>query len=84
MADPGSFLAYARRNWAELARLKAEYWAAWKRRHGARGGIRVADELRRQVLAMRPGWPTAAERREDLETHLRVAEALRRVAPRRG
>ncbi|WP_437576780.1 hypothetical protein [Sorangium sp. So ce887] len=50
---------------------------------GALAEIRIANELRKQVLAQKPGWPSEEERREDLATHLRVLEALDRVAPRR-
>jgi hypothetical protein len=72
--------AFSRRNWEALARSKAEYWRKRKRARGGAEGIRVADDLRRQVLAIRPRWPSPAERAEDLQVHARVAEALRRVA----
>ncbi|MCK6591637.1 MAG: hypothetical protein L6Q76_29125 [Polyangiaceae bacterium] len=84
MRDPAALLDFARRNWSEAERLKAIYWRDWKRRRGPAAGIRVADELRLQVLRMRPGWPSARERQADLAAHLRVIEALRRVPPRRG
>jgi hypothetical protein len=59
------------------------YWRDWKKEHGPAAGIRMADELRRQVLMMRPGWPSDRERLEDLAAHLKVIDALRRVPPRR-
>lgn len=83
MADPADLRAFAARDWAAVERNTAEYWRAWKQRHGAAGAIRIADELRRQAIAQRPDWPTHAERMADLECHLRVAEALRRVPARR-
>ena len=70
----GDFL---RRDWALISLATAGYWRDWKREHGPAGGIRMADELRRQVIEQRPGWPSEAERDEDLATHLRVAKALR-------
>jgi hypothetical protein len=70
-----------RRNWTLLDRAKAEYWRDRKRTGKAGEGIRIADELRRQVLAQRPGWPSASERAEDLDAHVRLAEALRRAKP---
>lgn len=76
-------VAYVRRDWMRTSQLTAEYWQTWKRQHGTAGGVRIADDLRRQVLIQRPRWPTAAERREDVTCHLRVAEALRRVPARR-
>jgi hypothetical protein len=81
--DRQSLLEFVRRDWAAASRAKALYWVEWKRRHGPAGGIRMADELRRQVVAQRPDWPTPAERFEDLANHLKVIDALRRV-PNRG
>jgi hypothetical protein len=82
MRDLGALLDFVQRDWTSPARAKARYWRDWKRRHGPAAGIRMADELRRQVLLVRPDWPSPSERREDLATHLRVIDALRRVPPR--
>ena len=82
MRDPAALLAFVRRDWSSAARSKALYWRDWKREHGPAAGIRIADELRRQVLFARPGWPSPRERRADLDAHLRVIDALRRVPPR--
>lgn len=71
---------FATRDRSELAARKARYWVERKRRLGPAEGIRVAEELRRHVLRVRPDWPGEAARAQDLATHLRVAEALRRVA----
>lgn len=61
------------------ARDKEHYWRDWKKRHGPAGGIRIADELRRQVIAQKPSFPGERDRQDDLETHLRVIEALHRL-----
>lgn len=74
---------FARQDWATAQRDKELYWRDWKKQHGPAAGIRIADELRKQVLAQKPAWPSDEERREDLETHLRVLEALDRVPSRR-
>lgn len=79
--DAKALREFARRDWAAAARSKELYWRDWKRQHGPAAGIRVADELRRQVLAARPEWPLEREREEDLATHLRLIEVIRR-APR--
>lgn len=76
-------VAYVQRDWEALARLKTATWLATRRRHGVAGAFRAADALRVQVLAQRPDWPTADERLEDVRTHVRVSQALRRVASRR-
>ena len=80
--DPRALLDFIRRDWASPARAKERYWRDFKRAHGPAAGIRMADELRRQVLLARPEWPSERERLEDLAAHLRVIEALRRVPPR--
>jgi hypothetical protein len=82
MRDPAALRAYAERDWASAARDDERSWIEQAQRQGPAGGIRVAAELRRQVLAMRPDWPSARERDEDLATHLRVIDALRRVPAR--
>jgi hypothetical protein len=82
MRDPAAIRAFLDRDWASAARDKELYWRDYKRKHGPAAGIRIADELRRQVLAARPDWPSERERAEDLATHLRVIEVLRRVPAR--
>jgi hypothetical protein len=82
MRDPAAILEFVKRDWASAERSKAQYWRDWKREHGPAAGIRIADELRRQVALARPDWPSQAERLEDFEAHLRVIEILRRVPAR--
>jgi hypothetical protein len=69
-------------DWAAAARDKERYFLDYKRQHGPAAGIRMADELRRHVLALRPDWPSEEERAEDMATHLRVIDVLRRVPAR--
>lgn len=64
-------------------REKALYWRDYKLRHGAAAGIRIADELRRQVIELRPDWPDELEQASDRATMKRVDDALARVASRR-
>lgn len=70
---------YLSRDWDAMRAAKDDYWAARIRRLGPREGLRIADHLRRQVLARQPEWPSKAERSADLAVHARVAELLRRV-----
>jgi hypothetical protein len=72
--------AYVSRDWDAARIAKDQYWAARIRRLGPGEGLRIADELRRQVLAQQPDWPSAAERSEDLAAHARLAERLRRAS----
>jgi hypothetical protein len=83
MRSPRTISTFIELDWAAAARDKERWWRDYKREHGPAAGVRFADELRRQVLAARPDWPSEEEREEDLATHLRVIEVLRR-APFRG
>jgi hypothetical protein len=71
--------AFAGRDWTALAASKDAQWLAERRRRGIAWCFRVADDLRRQVLRQQPAWPSTKERLADLDTHVRVGEALRRV-----
>lgn len=70
---------YLSRDWESVREAKERYWADRIDRLGPGEALRVADELRRHVMLQVPGWPTAAERDEDLATHIRVAALLRRA-----
>jgi hypothetical protein len=74
------FVRALRRDAAAADRSKARYWRDYKRKHGEAEGIRIADELRRQVASQRGEWPSRRERAEDHAAHLRVLDALERVA----
>jgi hypothetical protein len=80
--DPAALRAYVDRDWSSAARDDEHAWIEQARRQGPAGGVRIAGELRRQVVAMHPDWPSQQERDEDLATHLRVIDALRRVPVR--
>ncbi|MGH9369763.1 MAG: hypothetical protein ACRD3M_19095 [Thermoanaerobaculia bacterium] len=73
-------IAYARRDWALLAQVKAAHWARVKRRSGVVRAVRAGEELRQLVRRIHPEWPTEEDRKRDLATHARVAASLRRVA----
>jgi hypothetical protein len=74
--------AFVRRDWSALHDVKTDAWLEQRRLRGVEGTFEIADELRQRVLAIKPGWPSTDERAEDLATHLRVSEALRRVGRR--
>jgi hypothetical protein len=72
------------RDWAAVRDSKDRYWAERIERLGPLEGLRVADELRRQVMLQDAGWPDPALRREDLQSHVRLVRLLRLVdTPRR-
>jgi hypothetical protein len=80
--DRDAILAFARRDWAMIAEAKTRYWMERKRDLSAAGLLSVGDQLRRHALAVRPDWPTDADRAADLAVHERVTEALRAVPAR--
>lgn len=82
MRDPKAIHKLISGDWAARAREKERYFRDWKREHGPAAGLRMADELRYQVLCVRPDWPSEGDRAEDLENHLRLIEVMRRVPPR--
>jgi hypothetical protein len=71
------------RDWAAARENKEAYWGRRIARLGAAEGLRVADELRRQVLLRDPGWPDAEMRRADVRFHAHLAERLRRAGSTR-
>jgi hypothetical protein len=75
-------IAFARRDWASVASVKDRFWVEQKRRMTPTEALQLADSLRSSVASRRGDWPSAEERRADLETHLRVSENLRRVRAR--
>ena len=82
-ARDANLRAFAQRGWADAARAKAEYWAAWSQRHSAREAIALVESARVQVMRTRPDAVSLEARRADLECHLRVSEALRRASRQR-
>lgn len=64
----------------ELEALEAEHWRRRKIEFGVWEGLRIAAELRAQILSVRPDWPRPEERAEDLAQHVRVGSELRRVS----
>ncbi|MGZ8781360.1 MAG: hypothetical protein ACXW31_15685 [Thermoanaerobaculia bacterium] len=77
-------IAFARRDWASLAEAKERYWAKRKSSMTPGEALRLGDALRADAEKLRRRGPTSEERAEDLLTHERVAEMLRRGGTRRG
>jgi hypothetical protein len=67
------------RDWQAVRANKDAYWSERIARLGAAEAVRVAEELRRQARLSHPGWPDAADRREDIDAHVRLASLLRRA-----
>lgn len=74
---------YVARDWPAARAGKDAYWCERIARLGPLEALRVADELRRQVLHKNPAWPDAAQRNADLQSHVRLTELLRRAGSAR-
>ena len=71
------------RDWNSVRKSKEIYWGERIRRLGASEGLRVAEELRLQMLHRDPSWPDAEIREADLRFHISMAERLRRTGAAR-
>ena len=73
------------RDWEAVRESKEIYWSERIRRLGAGEGLRIAGELRLQMIQRDPAWPDDDARQADLRFHGSMAERLRRTgATRRG
>lgn len=75
---PNAAFAPPRRDWSLVEESKARYWADEATDPMLR--FRVSDALYRHAKSLHPGWPSEAEREEDLAVHTRVSAALRSVS----
>lgn len=83
--EKADLVAFAdRERWEAIEEASSAHWLARKRELGPLGGIRDAAALWEAVRAVRPDWPSAADRDADLETHQRVSEGLRSVSATRA
>jgi len=77
--DPNAIRAFVRRDWARIDKAKTACWQEQKRARSAADLLAMGAELFAYARGVRPGWPRAEDRAEDLAVHLRVSEALRAV-----
>lgn len=71
--------AFAGRDWGLVEQAKRRFWSQRKQTLSPGEALAIAEGLRLHVRALRPDWPSAKERAEDLEAHAQVAASLRRV-----
>lgn len=75
--DAADIRAFMQRDWQRLREYKEQAWEHVKAERGPTAAVLAADSLRLVAREHNPGWPSAADRRADLETHDRVSRALR-------
>jgi hypothetical protein len=71
---------FAMRDRLSVQRAKATYWAERFRDQGWEANWRTAQELAMYVRRVRPDFPTARDRDEDLAHHVRLKNLLDRAA----
>jgi hypothetical protein len=74
-------VAFARRDWLAISASKRRRWADQKSRMKPAEALSAGDGLRHYARALRDRWPSEEDRRNDLASHIRVAEMLHRVKP---
>ena len=71
--------AFLGRDWQAASESKDSHWLGQRRRGGVDWCLRIAEELRRAAMRQCVDWPSEEDRAADLENHVRVGAALRRV-----
>ena len=71
---------YAARDWQAVASQDRLHWLRQYRQHGPEATMGASLTLWEHVRQVRPEWPTARERQEDLDHHLRLKQIFQRAA----
>jgi hypothetical protein len=77
--DPNDIRSFVRRDWSGIDDAKTAHWKAQKQARSAAELLAVGADLFAYAQRLRPDWPGARDRAEDVAVHLRVSEALRAV-----
>ena len=72
--------AYAGRPWHLLAALESDHWARECAARGPLATFTLSQALWAHMRAVRPDWPTEADRRADLADHVVLKQAIDRAA----
>jgi len=78
--DSSAIRRYADRPWGEIEESRREYRARQFAEHGPDAALQVAHALWLHMRSVRPDWPTAQDRNEDLAHHV----AMRRLLDQAG
>lgn len=77
--DPSAIRAFVRRDSAGIDDAKTACWKEQKQARSTAELLAMGAELFAYARGVRPDWPGAEDRAEDVAVHLRVSEALRAV-----
>ena len=75
-----SVRAYRARRWDVFEQLRDRELVGGDQRTRLTRALATMQQLRRSAQAVRPAWPTEADRAEDLEAHRRLSATLARTA----
>lgn len=78
--DPASVREFVHRNRDEVRASRQRYWAQQYRALGPARTIRASKVLWQFVRRLRPDWPTARDRAEDLAHHAELKRRIDRAA----
>ena len=78
--DREALRAFVRRDRDRVAALKRDYHASRYRASGGQSGLEAARVLREHARKVRPDWPTARDRNEDLAHHVALKRRIDRAA----
>ena len=70
---------FADRWTAEVTERDGRHWASVYQREGSEALVRAAAALRAHMKSVRPDWPTALDRSEDLAAHLAMRAIFDKV-----
>jgi hypothetical protein len=78
--NPRHLRDYAARAWDRVAAHKRAYWTRAVREGNDLATFDASQALWVHMRQLRPEWPTAAERHQDLARHVALKRALDRAA----
>jgi hypothetical protein len=77
---PGDLRAYAGRAWRVAETFKQDHWARETAERGPLATFEASQLLWEHMRALRPGWPSDEERRQDLADHIALKRLIDRAA----
>lgn len=77
---PADIREFAHRNRAEVEALKQRYWAEQHRVFGNARTAHVSQALWRYMRRLRPDWPSAHDRAQDLAHHIELKRKIDQAA----
>jgi hypothetical protein len=78
--DPADLRAFAHRARLEVEQQKRAHWARRFREGDGSATLRAGHELYAYVRRVRPDYPTARDRAEDLAHHIALKELIDRAS----